>query len=101
MAPPKRRAGCCSPVQVGAGNGKKATQPLSELCLQSKHDLESICFTWSRLGEEAEGDDGEALPRHPPSAINVPPPLEKAELKEDTATVFQICVRESWLLEIL
>lgn len=40
------------------------------------------------------------MPLSPSAPTNVPPPIEKTELREDTATVFQICRRESYLLEI-
>lgn len=68
-------------ARVGAGNGKKATKPISELCFQSKQDPQSICFTRSGLEEEAEGDDGQVLATSLLGATNVPLPLERTELK--------------------
>lgn len=68
-------------AQVGAGNGKKATKPISGLCFQSKQDPQSICFTRSGLGVEAEGDDGQVLATSLLSATNVPLPSERTELK--------------------
>ena len=75
-------------VKRVAGKGKRGRKPISKLYLQNKHNpyLQYVFCLWvTWRGGWRRWWQRSAM--SPPDAINVPPPMERRQIREDTITV--------------